>query len=123
MRWETKVALQKKKVQTPQFLALPSSHCRPLLDTDFPEPRLGEFVLSQPRGSGKRINLQCAVATAAAPGTALPPLLIIARIIIIFIAQHLSALASPGGDLRPDRPPVPASAGPSGASSQRDAQT
>lgn len=91
-------------MQTPQFLALPSSHSQPLLDTDFPETRLGEFVLSQPRGSGKRINLKSAVATAAAPGTALPALLITARIIITFIAQHLSALASPGGDLRPDPP-------------------
>lgn len=90
-------------MQTPKFLALPSSHSPAPPRHGLSLKRiLASFCFRQPCGSGERHKSP--VATAAAPCIAITALLIIA-IIIIFIVQHLAALASPGGDLLPRSPP------------------
>lgn len=90
-------------MQTPKFLALPSSHSPAPPRHGLSLKRiLASFCFRQPCGSGERHKSP--VATAAAPCIAITALLIIA-IIIIFIVQHLAALASPGGDLLPGSPP------------------
>lgn len=92
-------------MQTPKFLALPSSHSpAPPRHGLSPKRVLASFCSWQPGGSGE--GHKSPVATAAAPCTA-PTALLITAIIISFIAQHLAALASPGSDLRPNPSPPP----------------